>query len=196
MNLKPGRLPRRAFLGGTASLAVLSGIGGWAQAEIARNEGEREQSVSKDIVMVHGASEGGWCFDKFRGPFEERGWTVHTPDLIGHGRDKADAKTTLAGVEPRRLSPRSHALAAILRFAAGAARSLNGRASRPATGGAGLGAGAGAGEPGAALRHPALLRQREGPRPRLHDHPLLLDDGDQSGFRPRLRLLDEQGAEG
>ncbi len=98
MNLKPGRLPRRAFLGGTASLAVLSGIGGWAQAEAARKQGEREQSVSKDIVMVHGASEGGWCFDKFRAPFEERGWTVHTPDLIGHGSDKADAKASLAGV--------------------------------------------------------------------------------------------------
>jgi pimeloyl-ACP methyl ester carboxylesterase len=98
MNLKSRLLPRRAFLGGTASLAVLSGFGGWAQAEVARKQGEREQSVGKEIVMVHGASEGGWCFDRFRVPFEERGWTVHAPDLIGHGSDKADAKTTLAGV--------------------------------------------------------------------------------------------------
>ncbi len=54
--------------------------------------------MAKDIVMVHGASEGGWCFDAFRAPFEAKGWTVHTPDLIGHGKDKADAQTKLKGV--------------------------------------------------------------------------------------------------
>ena len=54
--------------------------------------------MAKDIVMVHGASEGGWCFDEFRGPFEAKGWTVHTPDLMGHGKDKEDAQTKLKGV--------------------------------------------------------------------------------------------------
>jgi pimeloyl-ACP methyl ester carboxylesterase len=54
--------------------------------------------MGKDIVMLHGASAGGWCFDKFRGVFEAQGWTVHTPDLIGHGKDKAGADKTLAGV--------------------------------------------------------------------------------------------------
>lgn len=48
--------------------------------------------------MVHGASEGGWCFDAFRAVFEAKGWTVQTPDLIGHGGDAADAKTKLIGV--------------------------------------------------------------------------------------------------
>jgi pimeloyl-ACP methyl ester carboxylesterase len=54
--------------------------------------------MGKDIVMLHGASAGGWCFDKFREVFEGRGWTVHTPDLIGHGKDKAGADQKLVGV--------------------------------------------------------------------------------------------------
>lgn len=98
MKLSLGAPRRREFLRGAAALAVLSGIGGSAKAQIATKEGQGERSVSKDVVMVHGASEGGWCFDKFRAAFEERGWTCHTPDLIGHGRDKAGAKTRLIGV--------------------------------------------------------------------------------------------------
>ena len=54
--------------------------------------------MAKDILMLHGASEGGWCFDQFGGPFEAKGWTVHTPDLIGHGKDKEDAQTKLKGI--------------------------------------------------------------------------------------------------
>ena len=54
--------------------------------------------MAKDIVMLHGASEGGWCFDPFRAVFEGLGWTCHTPDLIGHGEDAKDAATRLAGV--------------------------------------------------------------------------------------------------
>ncbi len=54
--------------------------------------------MAKDIVMVHGANEGGWCFDKFKGVFETLGWTCHAPDLIGHGSDATDAKTRLVGV--------------------------------------------------------------------------------------------------
>ena len=52
----------------------------------------------KDIVMLHGANEGGWCFDQFRKVFEGLGWTVYTPDLIGHGTKAADAATKLVGV--------------------------------------------------------------------------------------------------
>ena len=37
------------------------------------------------IVMVHGAFCGGWAFERFRTPFEARGWTVLAPDLPGHG---------------------------------------------------------------------------------------------------------------
>ena len=54
--------------------------------------------MSKDIVMLHGASAGGWCFDKFREVFEGGGWAVHTPDLIGHGKDKDGADQKLIGV--------------------------------------------------------------------------------------------------
>ncbi len=54
--------------------------------------------MARDIVMLHGASAGGWCFDRFRGVFESLGWTCYTPDLIGHGRDAVDADTKLVGV--------------------------------------------------------------------------------------------------
>ncbi len=37
------------------------------------------------IVMVHGAFCGGWVFERFRTPFEARGWNVLTPNLPGHG---------------------------------------------------------------------------------------------------------------
>jgi pimeloyl-ACP methyl ester carboxylesterase len=39
------------------------------------------------IVMVHGAFCGGWAFERFRGPFEKKGWRVLTPDLRGHAVD-------------------------------------------------------------------------------------------------------------
>ena len=41
--------------------------------------------MPKDIVMLHGANAGGWCFERFRTVFESLGWTCHMPDLIGHG---------------------------------------------------------------------------------------------------------------
>jgi len=54
--------------------------------------------MSKNIVMLHGANEGAWCFDRFRAVFEEQGWTCHAPDLIGHGTKAADASKILVGV--------------------------------------------------------------------------------------------------
>jgi pimeloyl-ACP methyl ester carboxylesterase len=54
--------------------------------------------MAKDIVMIHGANEGAWCFDRFRAVFEALGWTCHAPDLIGHGTRAADAAKTLVGV--------------------------------------------------------------------------------------------------
>lgn len=104
MNLKRDAVHRRAFLRGTAALAVLSGLAGAKKAHAAppAESGEKTEQgkagMGKDIVMVHGASEGGWCFDTFRKPFEAKGWTVHAPDLIGHGSDDKDAKTRLAGI--------------------------------------------------------------------------------------------------
>ena len=34
------------------------------------------QVFTKEIVMLHGASEGGSCFDPFRAVFEGLGWTT------------------------------------------------------------------------------------------------------------------------
>ncbi|MFN3583560.1 alpha/beta hydrolase [Phenylobacterium sp.] len=39
------------------------------------------------VVMVHGAFCGAWAFERFRRPFEDRGWRVLAPDLRGHGPD-------------------------------------------------------------------------------------------------------------
>jgi non-heme chloroperoxidase len=54
--------------------------------------------MSKDIVMIHGANEGGWCLDQFKAVFEELGWTCHAPDLIGHGLDADKKGSALVGV--------------------------------------------------------------------------------------------------
>jgi esterase/lipase len=54
--------------------------------------------MANDIVMIHGANEGGWCFDKFGACSRGLGWTCHAPDLIGHGTKAADAAKTLIGV--------------------------------------------------------------------------------------------------
>ena len=54
--------------------------------------------MGKDIVMIHGANKGGWCFDTFKTVFERLGRTCHAPDLIGHGTRAADAAKTLVGV--------------------------------------------------------------------------------------------------
>ncbi|GFO82785.1 MAG: alpha/beta hydrolase [Methyloceanibacter sp.] len=54
--------------------------------------------MTKTVVMVHGVNCGGWCFEPFRGVFEARGYVCHTPDLIGHGTDKADGIAKLTGV--------------------------------------------------------------------------------------------------
>ena len=53
--------------------------------------------MTKHIVMLHGANEGAWCFDKWRPVFEGLGFTCHAPDLIGHGARAADAAKTLPG---------------------------------------------------------------------------------------------------
>ena len=54
--------------------------------------------MARDIVMLHGANEGGWCFDKFRAVFEGLGWTCHAPDLIGHGERAGADPDALKGV--------------------------------------------------------------------------------------------------
>jgi len=88
-------LPRRAFLEAVFGLGMLAMSGARAFAD---NRKGSSPEMAKDIVMVHGANEGGWCFDKFKGVFESLGWTCHAPDLIGHGSDATDAKTRLVGM--------------------------------------------------------------------------------------------------
>jgi pimeloyl-ACP methyl ester carboxylesterase len=83
------RLFRRDFLKAMLGLAMLTAAKG------ARAAGGGEQAMGKDIVMLHGANAGGWCFDEFRKVFEGLGWICHAPDLIGHGRHKADAAKVL-----------------------------------------------------------------------------------------------------
>jgi non-heme chloroperoxidase len=90
------RVFRRQFLEALLGLAAAA-MGDSGRAETAesdfRNGGE--QAMGKDIVMLHGANAGGWCFDEFRKVFEGLDWKCHAPDLMGHGAHKADAATVL-----------------------------------------------------------------------------------------------------
>jgi pimeloyl-ACP methyl ester carboxylesterase len=88
-------LLRREFLEAAFGLAMLAMLGNRASACAA---GTGNQAMSKDIVMLHGANEGGWCFDKFKAVFEGLGWSCHTPDLIGHGTKAIDPAKTLVGI--------------------------------------------------------------------------------------------------
>ena len=78
----PPGFHRREMLRAALGLAALPLIGSRAYAA---DEREGGNAMAKDIVMIHGANEGGWCFDKFKAVFESLGWTCHAPDLIGHG---------------------------------------------------------------------------------------------------------------
>lgn len=89
------RFDRREMLHAALGLAVLPLLGGRV---CARDAGEGGNAMGKDIVMIHGANEGGWCFDTFKTVFESRGWTCHAPDLIGHGTRAKDAARILVGV--------------------------------------------------------------------------------------------------
>ena len=54
--------------------------------------------------MLHGANEGAWVSDTFKGVFEGVAWTCHAPDLIGHGGD-AGARAILRQAAPDRGRP-------------------------------------------------------------------------------------------
>jgi pimeloyl-ACP methyl ester carboxylesterase len=85
---------RRDFLRAALGLAMLPLM----RAQAWANNANGGAPVGKDIVFLHGANEGAWCFDKFRQVFEALGWTCHAPDLIGHGSRGANAAKTLVGV--------------------------------------------------------------------------------------------------
>lgn len=46
--------------------------------------------MSNIYVLVHGAWQGGWIWEKVTPLLEEKGHIVHAVDLPGHGRDKRD----------------------------------------------------------------------------------------------------------
>jgi non-heme chloroperoxidase len=89
-------LLRRKFLKGALGLALLRLAG--LRASAGENEGEGADVMTRDIVMLHGANEGSWCFDKFKAVFESVGWTCHAPDLIGHGTRATNSDKTLVGI--------------------------------------------------------------------------------------------------
>lgn len=49
-----------------------------------------------DIVLIHGAWHGAWCWDKLIPHLAARGLTVHAPELPGHGAGFDLGKQTLA----------------------------------------------------------------------------------------------------
>jgi pimeloyl-ACP methyl ester carboxylesterase len=65
---------RRAMLAGAAA-AAMTGPAAMAQAP----------SQSKIFVLVHGASQGGWCWRRVSDRLERRGHKVFTPTLTGLG---------------------------------------------------------------------------------------------------------------
>jgi pimeloyl-ACP methyl ester carboxylesterase len=92
----PLRFCRRDLIQAALAVAALPLIGARASA---RNEGEEgAKAMAKDIVMIHGANEGGWCFDRFKAVLEGLGFDCHAPDLIGHGKKATDGGKNLIGV--------------------------------------------------------------------------------------------------
>ena len=65
---------RRAMLAGAAA-AAMTGPAAMAQAP----------SQAKTFVLVHGASQGGWCWRRVSDRLERRGHKVFTPTLTGLG---------------------------------------------------------------------------------------------------------------
>ena len=43
------------------------------------------------FILIHGASHGGWCWDKIVPLLEGLGHTAIAPDLPGHGQDVTPA---------------------------------------------------------------------------------------------------------
>jgi pimeloyl-ACP methyl ester carboxylesterase len=90
------QLGRRDVVQAALGLALIPLAGRGAPARSEEREGA--DRMRKDIVLLHGANEGAWCFGLFRKVLECLGWTCHTPDLIGHGTKVTGGDKTLVGV--------------------------------------------------------------------------------------------------
>ena len=82
------KLHRRSLLHAALALAAMPMIGSHpANASPTENESQQkgaDRAMSKDIVMLHGANAGGWCFDAFGKVFEgEVGKVRHGRSLSG-----------------------------------------------------------------------------------------------------------------
>ena len=66
-------MDRRSFLGAALGLATAPIWGFNSKSRGA------DRAMSKDIVMLHGANAGGWCFDDFAKVFEAQGFTCDAP---------------------------------------------------------------------------------------------------------------------
>ena len=60
-------LLRREFLQAALGPGLASLIARRASAEVRQGT----HAMAKDIVMIHGANEGGWVFDQFKATFED-----------------------------------------------------------------------------------------------------------------------------
>jgi pimeloyl-ACP methyl ester carboxylesterase len=65
--------------------ALLAGAAASTLAACAAREPSRSSPAPKTFVLVHGASQGGWCWRRVSDRLERRGHKVYTPTLTGLG---------------------------------------------------------------------------------------------------------------
>lgn len=82
-------IARREWLAGAVAATLLAGC--------ATTRATKAHNTVTDIVLIHGAWHGGWCWDPVRPLLEEAGFTVHTPTLPGLG-NRADELTPQLGL--------------------------------------------------------------------------------------------------
>lgn len=92
-------IARREVLAGAAAAALLP-------ACATARKVASEVAVS-DIVLIHGAWHGGWCWDPVRPLLEEAGLAVHTPTLPGLG-ERAGELTPELGLAEHIADARGH----------------------------------------------------------------------------------------
>ncbi len=65
--------------------ALLAGAAASAGASCAGLQSSRSSPQPRTFVLVHGASQGGWCWRRVADRLERRGHKVYTPTLTGLG---------------------------------------------------------------------------------------------------------------